>query len=627
MTGFLDKLMLNMGSPFTNVIPHHQQMLGDKSVGSSAGTSASSSSKSVPKVADQPDIVRVATVNLKPHGAVEGMFVSSLTPTWDANYLVAVLSSPEPECVVVVFKLKPDSMSIIEQPVCWARLPETPRSLVAIPSGDRIEDPDWTEEEARTSGPMRMAVVTTDGRLRLLLVNGDEHPPSLNLLSFEASAHRFVDVTFCSSVDRICACTDKGELVFFKISSSSPGKASRKGKDVPAKLIVQQNVNPETLKSVHQLTQAEKLPVNCQLTVSAASCWIEMAVTQRQKRTPHPWFVKPGSAAGEDGLQVPRMFKLQQDKFSWDEHFFEISLPAGVSIAHVHLRFVLSQSCPVPPEIQVCCSCKPSFQFIVVCTCLNSQVTLLEQRSRSLQWGRSAGNEEVDNHINFNVLQTPGCRYSTGGVGSEINPITTTEYLDAHDAVLLCGPFKLNQFVDASGQTAVLTLTSHQLIQSTARNFLVHLKYIPSAGQVTLFGRIQLDGDNCLVQQPNSVSLLSIPKPMANPCGRRTVQTKGCDWIQEVAISVQRFKPASVPQERLYSFVLLPFVRVTLLCSRNQRCAILTSSGFTNRLLEYGLKSKSTREKVTVLSILNWMTAAHFGAPPGKSFSVKLLRR
>jgi hypothetical protein len=50
--------------------------------------------------------------------------------------------------------------------------------------------------------------------------------------------------------------------------------------------------------------------------------------------------------------------------------------------------------------------------------------------------------------------------------------------------------------------------------------------------------------------QPNSLSLLNIPRPMTNPCGRRTIQTKGCDWIQEFAISVQRSKPTSIPHER-----------------------------------------------------------------------------
>ena len=112
---------------------------------------------------------------------------------------------------------------------------------------------------------------------------------------------------------------------------------------------------------------------------------------------------------------------------------------------------------------------------------------MLEQRSRSLQWGRSNLNvEEVDNHINFNMGTGSSGRFSSTSTSSEItvNPVLTQEYLDAHDAVLLCGPYKLNQFIDASGQIAILTLSSHELMQSSSRNFLVHMKYIPSVTQV-----------------------------------------------------------------------------------------------------------------------------------------------
>ena len=52
------------------------------------------------------------------------------------------------------------------------------------------------------------------------------------------------------------------------------------------------------------------------------------------------------------------------------------------------------------------------------------------------------------------------------------------------------------------------------------------------------------------LHQPNQISLMNIPRPISNPCGRRTIQTKGCDWIQEVAVSIQRFKPFSIHQEK-----------------------------------------------------------------------------
>lgn len=170
------------------------------------------------------------------------------------------------------------------------------------------------------------------------------------------------------------------------------------------------------------------------------------------------------------------------------------------------------------------------------CPSFPCQVSLLEQRSRSLQWGRgsslnllgnttsssssannagttcsssnlTAQSEEVDNHINFNMGQPSGRSGSTDGQPI-LNPVLTPEYLEAHDAVLLCGPYKLNQFMADSGmgnaagssstgwgsnggaglggQTAVLTLSGHQLLQSTAKNFMVHVKYIPCGTQVVV---------------------------------------------------------------------------------------------------------------------------------------------
>jgi len=206
-----------------------------------------------------------------------------------------------------------------------------------------------------------------------------------------------------SSVERICANTDKGELVFFKITTHSvpqsqlqsgslmagstsssggrggvDGQSGSKGKSIPAsaKLLIHQPITSSSLHQLHQLTLAERFPQSVAVAITAPSCWSELALTQRQRRQPvfHPGpggFVygasnttsssnnNPGGTSagmGEDGLygHMARVFRLQQDKFSWDDHFFEISLPPGAgSLAHVHLRFVLSPSCTVPPEIQV----------------------------------------------------------------------------------------------------------------------------------------------------------------------------------------------------------------------------------------------------------------------------------
>jgi hypothetical protein len=276
---------------------------------------------------------------------------------------------------ILLFKLNVGEAGLVERPVCQLKVAaaDEPRCVVMLPSGDRNDDSEWSaEEEAAMRGPMRAVVVTKDGRLRLLLMDPNGSTPQLTWLDMESvSPHKFLDATYCSSVERVCATTDKGDLVFFKIITHAgaagfsrlhpSGKSGmRKGKEPsPTKLLIHQPLTSETLQSLYELTLAEKLPQACQLTITAASCWMEQAVTQRQRRQPQPWLLQPGSSTttnntgSEDGLQMARLFKLQQDKFSWDEHFFEMSLPPGVSVSHVHLRFVLAPSCSVAPEIQV----------------------------------------------------------------------------------------------------------------------------------------------------------------------------------------------------------------------------------------------------------------------------------
>ena len=49
---------------------------------------------------------------------------------------------------------------------------------------------------------------------------------------------------------------------------------------------------------------------------------------------------------------------------------------------------------------------------------------------------------------------------------------------------------------------------------------------------------------------------------------------------------------------------------------RVQRCALLASTNLTSQVLEYGLSSQSLKEHVTILNMLNWKTATHYGMPP-----------
>ncbi len=172
------------------------------------------------------------------------------------------------------------------------------------------------------------------------------------------------DISWASSDSSVCpeeeSDPDRGELIFFKVTTYS----------------VRQSQNPITSISLHQLTLGERFPQSVAVAITAPSCWSELALTQRQRRQPAfqsgPGGFVYGSSSGtsshcnssdgcnsgmvEDGLysKIARVFRLQQDKFRWDDYFFKISLPPGAGpLAHVHLRFILFLSCTVPPEIQV----------------------------------------------------------------------------------------------------------------------------------------------------------------------------------------------------------------------------------------------------------------------------------
>jgi hypothetical protein len=90
---------------------------------------------------------------------------------------------------------------------------DEPRCVVMSPFGDRNDEPEWlAEEEVTTRGLMRAVVVMKDGRLRLLYMDINRSSPQLTWLDLESvSPHKLMDAIYCSSVERVCATTDKGD--------------------------------------------------------------------------------------------------------------------------------------------------------------------------------------------------------------------------------------------------------------------------------------------------------------------------------------------------------------------------------------------------------------------------------
>lgn len=61
------------------------------------------------------------------------------------------------------------------------------------------------------------------------------------------------------------------------------------------------------------------------------------------------------------------------------------------------------------------------------------------------------------------------------------NSVLDPQFLESHNAEILCGPVNLSSCLDLSGTGGLITLTSPQLMSCKPKAFLVHLKGFPKA--------------------------------------------------------------------------------------------------------------------------------------------------
>ena len=151
---------------------------------------------------------------------------------------------------------------------------------------------------------------------------------------------------------------------------------------------------------------------------------------------------------------------------------FELILPKQCTVGHIDIKFSLHPLCTSPPNIHV---------------------TLLKQNICSIGNQRSANTHndsmEVDTKINFSLptpASAPPASSHVTAEGSEESKQATLNEMDAvlasellgQGAEVVCGPVDLANFVDMSGHSGVLTLTSPQLFSVKAKSYLLHLKAI-----------------------------------------------------------------------------------------------------------------------------------------------------
>ncbi|XP_054605954.2 dual E2 ubiquitin-conjugating enzyme/E3 ubiquitin-protein ligase BIRC6 isoform X4 [Nothobranchius furzeri] len=484
-------------------------------------------------------------------------------------------------------------------------------------------------KRAEMAGLGHLVVTTQTGHIMILDLSTLEvlakvEPPKRDGLAEEPDP--FVSVTYCSGTDRLCACTKGGELHFLQIGgvcddvddgdmfidgplskgaepllegtkpSSNPSSPGITGVD----LLVDQTQTTESLMSLVELTRFETLTPRFSATVPP--CWVEVQQEQQQRR--HPQHLHQQHHG--DAAQHTRTWKLQSYSSSWDEHVFELVLPKACMVGHVDFKFVLNTNIVNIPQIQV---------------------TLLKNKAPGL--GKVSA---VDRQISFplsNVLHANGEKNGPPLLQDfsediqfmdieETSGSVLCPFLEDHKEDILCGPVWLASGLDLSGHSGMLSLTSPKLVKGMAggkyRSFLVHIKAVSDNGME--------EGPRPVVRMPSAKpqsskahSLSSLlqqaqaskervsPGKMENSSQSKKVENlRGCDQLQEVSVTIRRFKKTSVPKERV------------------QRCAMLQFPDFHEKLLDAlcqqaeGIPATEHAQSLT-LDILCWLAGVFSNGP------------
>ncbi|XP_038816430.1 baculoviral IAP repeat-containing protein 6 [Salvelinus namaycush] len=438
----------------------------------------------------------------------------------------------------------------------------------------------------------------------------------------------FVSVTYCSGTDRLCACTKGGELHFLQIGgvcddvddsdifvdgplskgaeqllegtkpSSNPSSPGITGVD----LLVDQVLAVENLTLLVELTRFETLTPRFSATVPP--CWVEVQQEQQQRR--HPQHLHQQHHG--DAAQHTRTWKLQSDSSSWDEHVFELVLPKACMVGHVDFKFVMNANITNIPQIQI---------------------TLLKNKAPGLG---KVNETAVDRQISFplsHVLHANGERNGQPLLHDFTDDIQFMDieetsgsrlctFLEDHKEDILCGPVWLASGLDLSGHAGMLSLTSPKLVKGMAggkyRSFLVHIKAVSDKGmEESPMPVVRMAAAKPQSSKGHSLSTLlqraqatkekaSTSKADSPAQSKKPDNLRGCDLLQEVSVTIRRFKKTSIPKERV------------------QRCAMLQFPDFHEKLLNGLCKGAdegpgTEHSQSLILDCLCWLAGVYSNGP------------
>ncbi|XP_064112985.1 baculoviral IAP repeat-containing protein 6-like isoform X2 [Macrobrachium nipponense] len=460
------------------------------------------------------------------------------------------------------------------------------------------------------------ACITMDGSLALL---------SLSTLEFfchvAAPAGRsFNNVVYCNSLERLCVSCDDGrvslvqlrreaevgkelqsaESVALNVAStpfSSVPTLAREPELQPGELLVNQPLSEEVLDKCVELTAFQ---TGCpKFVATVPPCWSEIIQAQKQRRNPQHL-----QQHAED-IDTTRTWRLESDSSTWDEHLFELLLPAGaggtggVQVGHIDLKLSFIPGPPNPlPTLQV--------------TLLRQNLTT-PRRQNAPQGNDSTSSSACCSSTSHNHVSSSSSSNIPDDILEDLpeNPVVTKEFLLSHNAEILCGPVNVNRCFDLSGQGANVTLTSPSLLACRSRTYLVHIKALPpkvSQQQQQSQQELQKNSDLDLVTQympPQSSTFLD---RLAASSNKRVELVRGCDVVQELSITVRCCAKTTIVHDRL------------------QRLSLVENEAFHKRLLEAVInKNTSDHMRHRALDLLLWITSIHTAAVDDRTVNIGII--
>ncbi|KAK9296171.1 hypothetical protein QLX08_009734 [Tetragonisca angustula] len=477
-------------------------------------------------------------------------------------------------------------VKVFSEPVAKRELSadEAPVEHVFLPFQDKnkytLSDENFSRCSTATpsvSEPVgQVALVCRDGVVRVLNLNSLK-----TVTEARVEGKKFVSAAYCTSLERLCACTSDGALHFFITTDEEDSMEDKEDIEDINMMTAEESSNKSTipststssafqdqliahklsfsysdLRSLYELTRFDHHSPAYGATVPP--CWNEMMQAQRQRRHPQHFH------QSEDQHHT-RTWRLHNERNTWDEHIFELTLPRSAAgrIGHVDVRYSLHSVCQELPSIQI---------------------TLLKQNIKRI------GHHEplltpVDERIDFNI----------GNEQKGENPVITEEFQKQHNTEILCGPIDLHRSLDLSWRSGCVTLTSPKLFRSKARTLLVHIKALidPAKDNATPKSKTTNSSDN---KPPISKKLriVEVRRFVEGASSKKLDVYIGCDCIYEISITVRTVYSTNIPNERA------------------QRCAMLESKSCFENLLSVACLETADKSPIAqslALDILVWIAS------------------